>query len=172
MNIHVALLRAINVGGTGKLAMADLRALCTDVGFTRVRTYIQSGNVVLESPLPASKVKTTMETSVADLLGGHHPVLVRSGREVEQILLRNPFPDAAPNQVLVHFLDEAPAPEAIEGWPVPGREELVLDGRELFLHYPDGMGRSKLKIPFKEIGTARNLRTVAKLADMVREVTR
>lgn len=169
MTVFVALLRAVNVGGTGKLAMNELRSLCEQAGFEQPRTYIQSGNVVVRTRLSEAKVKAKLERELAAKMGKSVRVLVRSGPELERILERNPFEGAAPNQVLVLFLDQAPARDALQDLRIPGREQLELIGRELFIHFPDGMGRSKLKVPFTDVGTGRNLRTVTKLAALAHE---
>jgi uncharacterized protein (DUF1697 family) len=166
----VALLRAINVGGTGMLAMSDLRDLCEKAGFRAVRTYIQSGNVVFTSSLAEANVKTKLEKLLAAKLGKPVCVLLRSGAELEAVLNANPFPKAPPNRVIVSFLDQAPPKNALSKLAIPGPEEVVLRGRELFIHYPEGQGRSKLKLPFAKDGTGRNLNTVAKLAAMVSEL--
>ena len=163
MPTHIALLRAINVGGTGKLPMADLRALCGDLGFANVRTYIQSGNVVFESRLAAARAKAALEGALEARLGRRHAVLLRSVAELEGVERRNPFPAADPKRLLVVFLDAPPPRGALDGWKIPGREQLRLDGRELFIHFPDGMGTSKLKVPFADVGTGRNLNTVRAL---------
>jgi uncharacterized protein (DUF1697 family) len=158
----IALLRAVNVGGTGKLPMAELRTLAERAGCREVRTYIQSGNLVCVHP-GAAALKRELEAALAKKLGKPVLVLVRTVPELRDLLERNPFPDAPPNRVLVHLLDRKPGAadaKKVEAWPIPGREEVVLDGREVFLHYPDGQGRSKLKIPFAEAGTARNLNTL------------
>jgi uncharacterized protein (DUF1697 family) len=168
MAAFVALLRAVNVGGTGKLAMADLVKLCEKAGFKEVKTYIQSGNVVFESSASEARVKAALEKALAAKLGKPVGVLLRSGAELEKVLTHNPFKKAPPNRVIVLFLDEAPAPDALAGIKPPGREELVLRGRELYIHYPDGQGTSKLKVPLAKIGTGRNLNTVARLAEMAR----
>jgi uncharacterized protein (DUF1697 family) len=162
----VALLRAVNVGGTGKLAMTDLAALCERAGLTRVRTYIQSGNVVFESALAEAAVKAKLEKALAAKVGKPIGVLVRTSAEMQRLVARSPFPDVEPNRVIVVFYDESPGAERVAGWPVPGREQLTLRGRELFIHYPDGMGRSKLAIPWGDRGTARNMNTVRKLAEL------
>jgi len=166
MNVFVALLRAVNVGGTGKISMGDLKALCEAAGFEDVETYIQSGNVVLRSALPAKKAKAALEAALAKRLGKPVGVLVRTGQELAAALKANPFPKADPSRVIVLFLDEPPAKGAVEAIEIPGREELHPVGRELFIHYPDGQGRSKLKVPMAKDGTGRNLNTVAKLAGM------
>lgn len=164
--IHVALLRAINVGGTGKLAMTELRELCEGCGFTSVATYIQSGNVVFRSKLGEAAAKKALEQALARKMGKPFGVLVRSGAELARIAAEQPFPEALPNQLLVMFLDEPPPAGSLDGLVAPGGEEWQLRGRELFLHFPQGMGKSKLKVPFQKIGTGRNLNTVRKLAEM------
>lgn len=164
----VALLRAINVGGTGKLSMADLRRLCEKEGFQNVSTYIQSGNVVFTSPLAEAKVQAKLEKALAAKLGKPVAVLLRSRAELSKVLKQNPFKEAAPNRVLVLFLDAAPAKGALDDVTGPDGEELDLRGRDLFIHYPAGQGKSKLKLSLFKTGTARNLNTVAKLEGMAR----
>jgi uncharacterized protein (DUF1697 family) len=166
----VALLRAINVGGTGKLGMADLRRLCEKEGFRDVSTYIQSGNVVFTSELSEAKVKAKLEKALARKLGKSVGVLLRSAAELRKLLSKNPFKSAPTNRVLVLFLEHAPAKGALSGVVSPGGEELKLQGRDLFIYYPDGQGKSKLKLPFFKSGTARNLNTIAKLAEMAQEL--
>ena len=166
MATFVALLRAINVGGTGKLTMADLVKLCEKAGFSGVRTYIQSGNVVFESRATEAKVTATLEKAVAMKVGKPVGVFVRGAAELDQVLADNPFRDAPPNRVIVVFLDEAPPKAALAAVNTPGGEKLVLRGRELYIHYPDGQGVSKLKVPFASAGTGRNINTVTKLAAM------
>jgi uncharacterized protein (DUF1697 family) len=168
MSIFIALLRAINVGGTGKLPMSELRELCEQAGFAEVKTYIQSGNVVFRSNLSEAKVKSKLERALAEKMGRPHGALLRTEAELETILARNPFPKAAGNRLQIVFLDEAPGKDALLGVKIPGNEELKLEGRELYIHYPDGMGVSKLKVPFAAAGTGRNLNTVVKLAAMAR----
>lgn len=168
MPTHIALLRAINVGGTGKLPMTELRALCEAFGFANVRTYIQSGNVVFESRLSQARAKATLESALEARLGRRHAALLRSLDELVAIEGRNPFPEADARQLLVVFLDAPPPRDALTGWKIPGRERLHPDGRELFIHFPDGMGRSKLKIPFADVGTGRNLNTIRALIALAR----
>jgi uncharacterized protein (DUF1697 family) len=164
--VYVALLRAVNVGGTGALAMTDLRRLCTEAGFTRVATYIQSGNVVFASTLGEAKVKVALEAALTVHMGKPSRAVVRSAAEIADVLKRNPFARRPPNRVIVAFLD-APAPhEALDALLAPGGESVRLSGREVFIHYPDGQGRSKLKLPLLAQATGRNINTVAKLAAM------
>lgn len=169
MPTHVALLRAINVTGTGKLLMTDLRALCERIGFRDVRTYIQSGNVVFSSRTAAARTKADLETALAKKLGKHHTVVVRSLPELEAVERANPFPDVEPRFTLVVFLDEPPPRTSIAGVRTPGGEQLKLIGRELYVAFPNGQGKSKLKVPFLDIGTGRNLNTVRALVAMARD---
>lgn len=169
MTVFVALLRAVNVGGTGKLPMSDLRSLSESAGLLAVRTYIASGNVVFESEGTEAEVKAALEEKLREYAGRPVGVLMRTSAEMRQVLADNPFPDAAPNRTVAIFLDEPPAAEMLEA--VSGRqgEELRLGVREIYVHYGDGMARSKLRVPAASHGTARNMNTVAKLAAMAAE---
>lgn len=166
MSTHIALLRAVNVGGTGKLPMAELRTLCEKSGFTDVRTYIASGNLLFSSPLGEKQAKAKLEALLAKKLGKPCAVMMRTKAELEAVVKGNPFPDAAANQLLIIFLDEKPPKSALDAVVIPARERLELKGRELFIHFPDGMGTSKLKVPFAKTGTGRNLNTVKKLIEL------
>ena len=164
MTRYVALLRAVNVGGTGALPMADLRAICEAIGYTRVETYIASGNVVFDSSLSPAKVKAELESRLAEYMRKPVGVVLRTAAEIAAVLKANPFPKAEGKLAYAIFLDAPPAADALT--KVSGRtdEELRLGAREIFVHYPTGMGRSKLKIAASKNGTARNMNTVAKLA--------
>jgi uncharacterized protein (DUF1697 family) len=166
MATFVAFLRAINVGGTGMLPMKELSALCVDLGLQNVRTYIQSGNVVFKSPLSEQQIKTELEQALAEKMGKAVDVVVRAASELRAILQANPFPNGKPAQVAVIFLAD-PAPKGLlDNLVIPGLEEVQPANREIYIHYPDGMGRSKLKLPAAAVGTARNLNTIAKLVEM------
>src|SRR5690348_8182703 len=108
MTTYVALLRAVNVGGTGKLAMSELRAMCESIGFAKVRTYIASGNVVFESELSEASVKTNLERCLETHTGTQVGVLIRTGAELAAVLAGNPFRSAAPNRTVAIFLDVSP----------------------------------------------------------------
>ena len=169
MKTWVALLRAVNVGGTGKLPMADLRALCERAGFADVRTYIASGNVVLRGTDGEKQVKAKLEAALEAYAGKPVGVMVRSGAELAAALAANPFADAAPNRVLVVFLDAAPPADALASAKHQDGERIALGRREIYVDYSaaaGGMGASKLQIPAAKLGTGRNLNTVAKLAEM------
>lgn len=165
MTKYVALLRAVNVGGTGKLPMTELKAMCDSSGFVNARTYIASGNVVFESKLAESAVKAKLEKCLASYAGKPVEVLVRTGPEMAAILAKNPFKSRAPNATVAIFLDERPPKDALKTITGQAEEEVTLGTREIYVHYGAGMGRSKLKIPAAKRGTARNMNTVAKLAD-------
>jgi uncharacterized protein (DUF1697 family) len=169
MTTFIALLRAINVGGTGKISMRELVALCEKAGFRDVRTYIQSGNLVLQSELTEAKVKAKLERALSAKLGKPYQVMLRSEAQLRAALAKHPFPKAEPNRVIVIFLDEAPAKNVLDGVKNPGREQNEVRGRDVFVHYPDGMGQSKLRLPFTKEGTGRNLNTVRKLLAMAEE---
>lgn len=169
MTAFIALLRAVNVGGTGKLPMSDLKSLCESAGFKSVRTYIASGNVVFESEGSEAQVKAALEEKMRGYAGKPVGVLVRTAREMADVLANNPFRDTAPNRTVAIFLDEPPPPNTLETVIGLQGEELRLGKRELYVHYGDGMAQSKLRIPLAKNGTARNMNTVAKLAGMAAE---
>lgn len=166
MPAYVALLRAINVGGTGKLAMADLKALCEEAGFAKVKTYIQSGNVMFTSRLGEAKVKATLEKALAAHMGKPFPAIVRTADEMADVLKRNPFAAHPPNRVVASFLDEPAPKDALKALVAPGGEQVKLSRREIFIYYPEGMADTKLKLPALAKGTARNINTIGKLAAM------
>lgn len=166
MTTYVALLRAVNVGGTGKLPMAELKRMCESAGFTAVQTYIASGNVVLDADVAPQVVKERLEAALAGYAGKPVAVMVRTGAQMQAVLDANPFPDAAPNRVLAIFLDDAPAADALASLPGRKDEEVAVGAREIYVHYAGGVGTSRLRIPAGEAGTARNMNTVAELAAM------
>lgn len=166
MTAYVALLRAVNVGGTGKLPMSDLKAMCEAAGYTRVETYIASGNVVFESKEPAKKVQARLEADLEAYAGKPVGVIVRTAAEMAALLAANPFPKASPTFTVAIFLDVAPPADTLTGVSGQADELIRLGKREIYIHYPSGQGRSKLKIRAAASGTARNMNTVAKLAEM------
>lgn len=163
MAVFIAFLRAVNVGGTSRLPMNELRELCRDCGFAAVTTYIQSGNAVFSSRLDRSNVTLKLESALRARMAKPVAVYIRTPDELDAVIERNPFKRAQPNRLLVMFLDRAPQGNVLADLIIPGREEVSLSGREAFVHYPDGMARSKLKLPFAKDATGRNLNTVQKL---------
>ncbi len=166
MASFVALLRAVNVGGTGKLPMSELKRICEELGFATVRTYIASGNVVFESRKSEAAVKAALEKRLAAHAGKPVSVLVRTAAEMARVLADNPFPKAAPNRTMAIFLDRAPPADTLAGVRGQGDEDIRLGKREIYVHCPQGMGKSKLVISAAKTGTARNMNTVAVLAKM------
>jgi uncharacterized protein (DUF1697 family) len=163
---YIALLRAVNVGGTGKLLMSDLKSLCEEAGFARAETYIASGNVVFESKAAPARVKAALETRLAAHAGKPIDVILRTAAEMAAVLAANPFPEAATKHTYAIFLDAAPPRDALAHAVGQQDERMALGTREIFVHYVNGSGRSKLRIPAAAKGTARNMNTVAKLAEI------
>ena len=170
MASFVALLRAINVGGTGKLPMSDLKQMCEALGFDRVRTYIASGNVVFISRKSEAAVKAALQQRLEAYAGKPVGVLVRTAAEMALVAAENPFPKAPPNRTMALFLDRAPAADTLAA--IRGRkdEEIGLGRREIYIHYGEGIAKSKLVVPGAKTGTARNINTVAALARLAAEL--
>lgn len=170
---YVALLRGINLAGKRKVAMADLVRCFGDGGCEDVKTYINSGNVVFTSSSRSpKKLAAQLEGHIKEATGLVVPVVLRTAKEMRAVIAANPFPDAEPSKLLVGFLADAPPAAAVDDLDkaVTAREGFVVSGREIYLNLPDGIGRSKapqaldrIKVPV----TARNWRTVTKLAEMV-----
>ena len=166
MTSFVALLRAVNVGGTGKLPMAELAELARGCGFEAVRTYIASGNLLFESAASEAEVKSALEARLADHAGRSVGVMVRSAPEMAGIVDGNPFSDQQGARVAAIFLDEPPPPDAAEQARNLDGERIALGTREIYVFYPEGMGKTRLVLPAAKAGTARNMNTVAKLAEL------
>ncbi len=158
-----ALLRAVNVGGTGKLPMAELKALCEALGLAQVRTYIASGNVVFASDHDEAKLKASLEAALAKRYGKQIDVLVRSAADMARVVANHPWPDRPGNRVVAIFVD---GPLSLDGMVGQRDEVVALGQRELFVDYADGMADTKLRIPCAKLGTARNMNTVTKLAEL------
>jgi uncharacterized protein (DUF1697 family) len=163
---YVALLRAVNVGGTGKLPMKELKAMCEEAGFESVSTYIQSGNVVFRTDDDEDKVKEIIERRLADHFGQKVDVFVRSAREMRDIVDANPYPEEPGNRVAVLFLDRKPPAKLAELARGVRNETFEPAAREVFIHYPEGLGRSRLSFGDDLVGTVRNMNTVTRLAEM------
>ena len=171
----VALLRGVNVGGSGVLAMEKLRTLLAGLGYTDVSTILQSGNVVLSTKeqSPAS-IEEEIEKEISKRLGHALDVLVRTEKEWAKIVQQNPFAREAKDDsshLLVMFLKAAPKKEQLVSLQadVRGPEIIRGIGRELYITYPDGIGRSRLTGALIEKklscrGTARNWNTIHRIA--------
>jgi uncharacterized protein (DUF1697 family) len=182
MPTHVALLRGINVGGRNKVSMADLRAVMTSLGHADVATYIQSGNVVFTTgEADAGLLAAAIEAAIAKALTVTPRVVVLAREELAQVARDNPYPAEAdpravhvvlyqefPGQDVADALDSAQQQVAAKG----SRDTAQFVGRALFLHTPDGYGRSELAelltrargpLSVRAAGTARNWATITKL---------
>ena len=180
MPTYVILLRAVNVGGTGKLPMADFRKLLAEANCTKVETYIQSGNAVVDAKCSSASLLKTVAAALAKYMGSPVPVLIRTRAELERVIAENPFAaEAAADGARVHavFLSAVqPAAKAKEldqivaKYPAR-RDRFYLAGDTLYLHLPDGAGETKFTAPSIDrilgcTGTARNWNTVVKLREM------
>lgn len=179
MPTHISLLRGINVGGNKKIRMAELKTLYESLGFSNVTTYVQSGNVLFEADsgdVPA--LITRIEAAITERFGFDVTVLLRTADDLRRILDNNPFPGAEAKYLHVLFLSAAPDPGAAEALDVPvaDGEDWLLAGREIYLHYPNGSGRSKMTGAFFEhnlglAGSARNWNSVNALYELAQRNT-
>jgi uncharacterized protein (DUF1697 family) len=170
MTAYVALLRAVNVAGR-QLRMDDLKRIASDLGLSSPRTFIASGNLLFTTDKGEAAVKREIEAALTGHMGKPVEVMVRTAQEMAQALAANPFAQEAGNKVVAIFLDEAPTEEAVNSARNVTNERLALGGREIYVHFPDGQGRSKLKLGTRAVGTARNMNTVARLAELAREMS-
>ncbi|MCR8723978.1 DUF1697 domain-containing protein [Frigidibacter sp. ROC022] len=179
MTACVLLLRGINVGGAGKLPMADLRALLARLGADRVATHIQSGNAVFLHERPGAALPAAIRDAIEAGHGFRPAAFLLSGAEFSAVLAANPFPEAEsdPRPMHLYFHDNSARPDraALDALLAPGEQWHCTD-RVLYLRAPDGIGRSafaaKLPRHFKAVMTARNLRTCRKLAEMAGALSR
>lgn len=167
MTAYVALLRAVNVGGTGKLPMSDLRAMAAGLGFANVRTFIASGNLLFDSDLDEGAVKAALEARLEAYAGKRVPVLVRSAAQLAAVAAVDPFPDAHGSRHMVFFYDAQPAADLIAGCRDLNGERLALGVRELYVDCGDGIRFTKLKIPGKEDRTGRNMNSVKRMVGIM-----
>ena len=181
MPVFVALLRAVNVGGYGKLSMADLRALLQKLGYSRVETYIQSGNAVFEAKGTATGVTRNLSAALEKYTGAPVGVIVRTHDDLSRVIAGNPFAaEAAADGARVHvvFLAGHALPSAqpglqriVDQYPAR-RDRFHLAGDTLYLHLPDGAAETKFtgkpvdRALGGVLGTARNWNTVLKLHAM------
>lgn len=177
-NVYIALIRGINVGGSHLLPMKDLKLLFEQHGCAEVQTYIQSGNVVFRSTdANAGQLARRMTAAVAKARGFEPRVLLLTRRELERAAAGNPFPEADDNPASVHlfFLVEPAKGADVKSMNAlkTATERFALKGRVLYLHTPDGVGRSKLAARVGRLlgvdATARNWRTVTTLLELSRK---
>ena len=177
----ISMLRGVNVGGRNKISMEALRGLCASLKLQDARTYVQSGNVVFRTiQRDRSRLAARLENAIEKKIGFRPAVIVRTTSELRSVIAKNPFSgrkDIHPGKLLVSFLADALTPEAkgnlrsIKADP----EELRIADRELYIYFPDGMGRSKF--PWAKLdkiiltaSTGRNWNTVMKLLEIAEEM--
>jgi uncharacterized protein (DUF1697 family) len=178
--VHVALIRGINVGGHKAVAMSDLRDLLAGLGFEGARSLLQSGNLVFRcSEHTDAGLERLLELEAEKRLGLHADFLIRSAKEWGEVVARNPFRKEAerdPSHLVVMFLKEAPNAKDVTAVQaaIAGPEIVRADERHLYIVYPAGIGKSRLTNALIEKklgirGTARNWNTVLKLAALAGE---
>src|ERR1700676_2326577 len=181
MAVLVSMLRGVNVGGHNKVSMGELRSLYESLGLQDAQTYVQSGNVVFRTKernlaVLAKRIAEAIERR----FGFRVDVIVRTPSELRDVIARNPFAKRRavdPGKLLVTFLANHPSAQArdqvlkINTDP----EELHIDGREVYIYFPNGMGRSKLSWPtigkkLGTTGTGRNWNSVTKLLEIAEQI--
>jgi len=163
VSVHVALLRAVNLGSHKKVSMSELRAMVTGLGFENAQTLLQSGNVVFESKPTGPKLEKLLEDEARKQLKLDTEFIVRTAKQWDDIIKRNPFPKEAkadPGHLVLMACKKTPG----KSLKVTGakREILKVAGKNIYIVYPDGIGTSRLKVD--AVGTGRNWNTVLKLA--------
>jgi uncharacterized protein (DUF1697 family) len=175
---HILLLRGINLAARNRIAMADLRGVLEDAGFEHVRTYLQSGNVVLSSGAKPDDIARKTERLIAKHFGLDVPVIVRSRAQLAKVVERNPLKAVAsnPKRYQVSFLETKPTREVVRRVEeaAVAHERVVAIGREIYAWHPDGIGRSRLwtLLAGQRLGitaTARNWTTVTNLLSLAQE---
>ena len=168
MTAYVALLRAVNVAGRGKLPMSELKAIGEACGFRNVRTFIASGNLLFDSDEGEAAVQKKVEDKLHAFFGKRVPVFVRSAAEMAGVAANNPFGDDKPSRVMAHFIAEQPTKAMLdEARDVQG-ERMAIGPRMIYISYGEGIGKTRLKLPAVKQGTARNLNSVARIAELLK----
>jgi uncharacterized protein (DUF1697 family) len=170
---YVALLRAINLAGHNRISMAELRDVFASIGAEQVTTYVQSGNVVFDASGRAKKVAAAAEAEISTRLGLDIAVLIRTRKQLAGIVAANPFASKEASRLYLTFLQEPASAERVRALD-PGagaQDEFQVHGREIYLHFPGGYGRSKLSNAYFEkqlgvVATTRNWKTVSTLAEL------
>ncbi|MCK9926651.1 DUF1697 domain-containing protein [Frankia sp. Mgl5] len=175
---YAALLRGINVAGKAKVRMPDLRRIFEDLGNRDIQTYLQSGNVVFSAPPEAGdaqEVAAGIRRKMISDLDVDVAILLRTGAELTEIVAASPFLDREEDYTKLHvtFLDQVPGEAAVDRFTVPAGESGIpaIIGRNVYLHCPDGYGRTRLSNVYIEkklgtVGTTRNWKTVLRLCEL------
>jgi uncharacterized protein (DUF1697 family) len=168
---YVALLRGVNLVGKSSLRMGDLKAIAEELGLRSVGTYIASGNLLFTSAKNEEPLRLLLEKALQAHMGKDVRVMLRTADEMQAVVRANPFPDASGNRVQAFFMKDPPPADLLDTVRNKADDERVAAGvREVYVAYGEkGIGRSRLRIPAAEAGTARNMNTVARLAELARE---
>lgn len=171
MTSYVALLRGVNLVGRSSLKMADLKDIAEELGLQSVRTFIASGNLLFTSKQPEAKLQRLLEKALQQHMGKDVRVMLRTADEMDAVARTNPFSDAIANRVQAFFMNEPPPADLLRTMRNQDDERVAAGVREVYVAYGEkGIGRSRLRIPAAEAGTARNMNTVAKLAQLAKEI--
>lgn len=172
MTAYVALLRGVNLVGASTLRMVDLRAIADELGLECARTVIASGNLLFKSNATEEGLRRSLEQRLKQHMSKEVRVFVRTAGEMEAVSCANPFPDFPRNAVQAFFLNEPPPGTLLDTVRNQDDERIAAGVREIYVAYGErGIGRSRLRIPVAETGTARNMNTVAKLAELAMEMS-
>ena len=172
MATYVAFLRGVNLGPNNKISMPALRTMAEDLGYTDVATFINSGNLIVNSTKKAATVEHEICKAIEDTFGRSIDVTIRTPAQLKNVLAENPYPDGNPSQVTVAFLTKAPAKDAKDRVAAVAKnhEPFVFAGQEVYVNYSQGIGKSKLAEKFSDIigvsSTVRNIRTVERVLEL------
>lgn len=181
MTVFISLLRGVNVGGNKRIKMEALRALYEQLGLSGAQALLQSGNVVFKSDqTDRERLTRQIETGIEQTFGFHSKTILRSVDELNDVIAHNPYRaegEAEPSKLLVMFLGGAPDPAGVDSilQAHRGPEKFEMSGQEIYVYYPDGMGRSTLDRTLNEkrlktLATARNWNTILRLSALAEQV--
>jgi len=174
MTIYIALIRGINVGGHNKVPMAELKTAYEEIGLNRVKTYIQSGNVLFESDEDAGELRPKLEKAIADRFGFAATVVVRTAEQWDRIVAACPFDPSAladKESIQIAALTEPPSGKALAALEAAksGRDDYVVRGTEIYFLFRPSLHDSKLAAGMQKLGTTatvRNINTAVKLSEL------
>lgn len=171
MTSYVALLRGVNLAGKSRLDMAKLKAIADDLKLANARTYIASGNLLFSSERSEEELRSMLEQRLKEHMDKDVRVVLRTAREMETVVHKNPFREVNAKAVQAFFMNEPPSADLLSTVRNQDDERIAAGIREVYVAYGEkGIGRSRLKIPAADAGTARNMNTVAKLAALAKEL--
>lgn len=168
MEKYVSFLRAVNVGGTAKLPMNELKNICDGLGLLSVKTYIASGNVLFKSDFKPSEIKQKLEARLEEYFGKYCEIYIKSNMELIEIIEQNPFKSCAPNRVICYLINQIPD-DVLLGVKNHKNEDIVKTKSAIFIHYGEGMADSKLQTPWLKLATGRNMNTIVKISDLLQQ---